>query len=762
MADIDDDFDEDEEAGETEAEKRLETKSSKPWLTMITRAGKAGFDDYNDRCDNIDKRFASLERLASAARDREFQIFWANIQVLGPSIYSRPPVPVVVARFKDKRPLYKTAAELLERTAIISFEMADIDGVMRHVRDDLVRTARGVVWMRYEAKGEDGNFYERACHDPVHRRDFIHDPARSWREVDWVAKASYLDKRAMRKRFKEHSGDAYKKANYAVQKDASGNHDGRATAKVWELWCRSQKKVVWVTENVDVCLEVGKPHLDLEGFFPCPKPAYGTTQPGTLIPVPDYVYYKDQIEEINELTARTAALTDGLRLRGFYPAGAGEIGDAVEAAVKSQSNNQVLIPISNWAALGGQAAKDVIMWLPLDMVAQTISACIENRRQLIDDVYQITGLSDIMRGATQASETLGAQQLKSQYGSIRIRDRQDELTRIARDQTRIAAEIMSENFSGKTMLAMSQMQIETDADVKAKLRQAEEQFKALQAQMEEAQNDPETQQLAQQNPEQAQQVMQGAQQQMQQLQGQMQEISGTITIEALVKFLRDERVRPFVLDIETDSTIAPDENAAKQRATEFITAIGGFMGQAFPLVQADPSAAGVVADALKYVASQYRAGREIETSIEEFAEGMKQRASQPQPNPEADAAQAAAKADQEANAAKMQMEQQRLQAEMQAKQAEGQARQQEAQTKLQLMQADAEAKGTEAQARLAEIQAQSVANAQLHEQAMAKGALELDKMRVEIERIGVQAATASQMADAKLNAMQSQPTNGAA
>lgn len=754
MADLDDDT-ELEADGIDNPERK--PKSSKPWLLLLTRAGKAGFNDYNDKCDGIDKQFASLERLSNMARDREFQIFWANIQVLGPSIYSRPPVPVVVPRFKDKRKLYRLAAELLERTTIVLFEMEDIDGVMRAVRDDLVVSARGVVWLRYETK--DGNEYVRLEH--VHRRDFLTDPARSWKEVDWAAKRSFMTQREMRKRFKKHSGDAYKKAAFAVQKDIAGNDDGTLKAGVWELWSKSANKVVWVTEGVDVVLDEDKPHLKLEGFFPCPKPAYGTTQRGSLIPVPDFVYYKDQIEEINELTGRIAALTEGLRLRGFYPAGAGEIGDAVEAAVKSQSSHQVLIPISNWAALGGQSAKDVIMWLPLDLVAQTITACIENRRQLIDDVYQITGLSDIMRGATQASETLGAQQLKSQYGSIRIRDRQDELTRIARDQTRIAAEIMAENFEGETMLAMSQMEIPTNADIRKQLQPLTQQMRQIEGDIAQSQSDPEVQQMAQQNPEQAQQVLQQAQQQLQQLQGQAQQLEATDTIEAVVKFLRDERIRPFVLDIETDSTIAPDENAAKQRATEFVTAIGGFMGQAFPLVQADPSAAGVVSDVLKYVASQYRAGREIETSIEEFAEGMKQRAQNPQPNPEAEAAQQEAQARQQAEQAKAQMEQQRTQADLALKQADLQGRQQEAQIKTEMARMEGEAKQTEAGLRLQEIQAQSQREAARADLDMQKGGLELEKLRLDIERIGAQSVAQTQMADAKLNAMQTKPTNGA-
>ena len=203
-------------------------------------------------------------------------------------------------------------------------------------------------------------------------------------------------------------------------------------------------------------LDIQHPFLTLENFFPCPRPVYGTVERGTLKPVPDFVYYKDQVEEINELTARISALAEALRMKGFYSAGVEELSDAIEAALRKTDNNAILIPVPNTAALGGAALKDAIVWLPVNEVAAVITQLIGLRRQLIDDVYQITGLSDIMRGATNPNETLGAQQLKSQYGSVRVRDRQYELVRLARDVSRIAGEIMAENFQAETLLAMSQ------------------------------------------------------------------------------------------------------------------------------------------------------------------------------------------------------------------------------------------------------------------------------------------------------------------
>lgn len=630
----------DMDGAEDVAEAKGYDTSAKPWLDLIGDAEKC-FSTYQEKCDSIDKLYADMERMANAARDREFQIFWANLEVLKPSIYSRPPVPVVVPTFQNRKELPRRAADMLERSLITSFRQENFDEVMRLVRDDLATSARGVIWVRYEAEqGEEDSLIERVCYDHIDRCDFLHDPARKWRECDWVARRSWLTRDKGYKRFGEH----FLEAEFREQKGKDDEYKGEKKAAVWELWHKTQNVVVWVSPGMDEVLDIQPPFLELENFFPCPMPAYGTKVRGSLKPMPDYLYYKDQIEEINELTARISALSEALRMKGFYAGGSEDLATVIETAMKQQDNNALLIPVPNFTSLGGQALKDAIVWLPIVEVASTVKELIALRQQVIQDVYEITGLSDIMRGVTQASETLGAQQLKSQYGSIRIRDRQHELVRIALDTARIAGEIMAENFQPQTLLSFSQIY---DLPQQAEIVQKAQ---AIQMQVRQAASDPNAIAMAQQNPQQAQQMVQAAQQQLQTLQN-------TVTVEAVVELLRTQRVRPFVLDIETDSTIQPDEDAEKQRRTEFLTAIGGFINQAGPMLQQMPQAAPFVAEALKFTASGFRAGRDLMGVIEEFSEQIKEFAQQrqqgaSQPSPEMMKMQAEDKAHQD----KMQLE----------------------------------------------------------------------------------------------------------
>ncbi|KAB2733622.1 hypothetical protein [Brucella intermedia] len=711
--------------GAAEDEALPKAEDATAWLRVIEQAEKV-FEAYQDKADNIDELYGDLEKLGNINRDRDFQLFWANIQVLAPSIYARPPVPVVVPKFSDNKPVLETTSEVLERCTVVSFDLSAINEVMLGLRDDLAILSRGVPWVRYENK----NGKERVCIEHKDRKDFLHEPARQWPDVGWVAGRAWLTKDEMKARFSDTSGDAYENAEYSIQKDdkQNGADDGLKKAGVWEIWSKTENRVIWITPGVEEVLDSDEPHLNLEGFFPCPKPAYGTLRRRSLIPIPDMVYYKDQLEEIKGLTKRIHALSEAVKVKGFYPS-AGEQGDAIETAMKLKDDGKIMVPVSNWAAFGENGAP--IIWLPVDMIVTTITALVALRKQVIEDVYQIMGLSDIMRGSTEASETATAQSIKAQYGSVRIRDKQQELVRVARDLARISAEIIAENFSQKTIEEMCQMELPTAAAIKKQIKDIEDGAKKqLEAKAkevaEQAKSNPELAQQAQQNPDQAQAAFAQMQEQItQQAQQQIEKLSATVTIDQVMEVLRDQRIRPFTLDIETDSTIQPDEQAEKEARNEFMgvfTQTAAALGQ---LVGSAPEAAPLAGAMLKFVLAPYRAGRELNGKIDAFVEALEAKAGQPQPNPQAEQAEAEAK---------------RHDKEMELKQADFQLREQDmvfkAQAEERRNEAEMAVKTQEAQLKQAETaqrmqlaEQQAQRDAQKHQQDMEKGAWEIERLR---------------------------------
>ncbi|KAF5881504.1 hypothetical protein [Rhizobium sp. PEPV16] len=619
------------------------------WQQELERAERY-FKSWHDRCVKIEKIYLDQQSDQTNAAKRRFPMLWANTSVLQPAVYARVPQPVVERRFKDAQPVARMASELVERNLAYMGDEADIDSIMRAVRDDFLLCARGTVWLRYEADfepldmgvqpsdapanrglpegllggmGEDGGAPpeaisdERVCIDYVHWSDFLHSPARRWKDVTWVARRVPMTDEEMEKRF---GPDAMTSLSaQAAGSNKGSNRTERAENEgkthVWEIWCKSENYTVWIADGAPVALEVSEPPLDLTHFWPCPRPAYGTMSTSSLIPVPDYVYYQQQCDEIDLLTKRVNKLTDQLRLKVFYPSGDGAISPAIEKAMRPE-NDTVMVPIPEWAAFTDKGGSKAIVTLPIDEVQKVIIACIQARKQLIEDVYQITGISDIVRGDTQASETATAQRIKSQWGSIRIRDRQAELARFARDIIRLAGEIICDQFQPETLMLVSGIKLPT---------MAEKQQVQLQMQQ--------MQMAAQQTAARAEQMGQPAPpppQMPQQLERMMQQP----TIDEVVQLLRNDSIRGFQIDIETDSTIEPDEDAEKQRRMEFVQMIGGFLQQAGAMAQQNPMLVPVMVETLLFAARGFRAGRQLESTLEQVGAQLSEAATAPNPPPE--------------------------------------------------------------------------------------------------------------------------------
>lgn len=693
-----------------------EPKSSDILLAAIKTAEK-GFASYNQLAQKIDDLY-SLQGQDIFADDQgqDFQLFWSSLEILKPSIYSRPPIPVVAPKFKDRDPVISVASQMLERALVSSFDASEIDEVMLETRDDLAMNNRGVQWLSYE--DEDG---QKVCIEHLDRTDFLHEPARKWADVGWVARRAWMTRLEMQARF---GGTAWESANFVVRHDDRnmGSADNSEKAGVWEVWSKTDNRVYWVTDGVPTILDHDEPHLQLSRFYPCPRPAYGTRRRRSLVPIPDYVRYGNTLDQISELTTRVYDLLREVRLKGFFPAG-GDIGQAVETAIADQSSASILIPVPA-AAFMGAAGGQMVQWLPLSEIATAIQGLLQARGQLIQDFYEVSGISDIMRGATDAGETLGAQQLKQHNGSIRVKDKVDELTRIAAETAHIAGEIMAEHFSQKSLMDMSQMQLRTKAEIKKSLNELEKtadaELRALGDKAKQA-----MQQGQQVPPEQAQQMQAQFQEQQQAIiakyEPQIKALGEEVSIDAVMQLLRDERTRGFVIEIETDSTVLTDDMAEKSSRAEFLSAFSTASQAVVGLAQAGPAGAELGGALVKFALAPFRVGREMDAQIDKFAEEAAAMAGQAGDDGSAALAEAQGKlADAEMVKAQAQMS--KVESDTTLKQAEGERKLMEAQAKaqkeqdnlrlevLKLQQTanDGERKSKEADAKIDQMKAQTM------------------------------------------------------
>ena len=499
-------------------------KPASYYLDMIESALKAPeMAEWNERCKKIRKKYRYES--SQQNRTRRYQILWSNMEVMKPSVLAKSPQPVVQRRYRDADAIGREACDLLERAVRFQCESNDYFSRLEQVRDDFLLYGRGVARVFYEpvtttvedADDVDG-LDEVAVQGPereeqeeraealehnnpdeildfenvklryVQREDFVCQAARVWDEVQWVAFRAYLSKDDLIERFGKEIAELIPLDASPEQPDtdAMNGHAapvGSSKATVWEFWDKQDFKVCWIAKGYPKVLECSEPYLKLDGFYPCPKPAFGTLSTDSLAPVPDYVYYQDQAEEIDTLTARIGALQQALKLVGFYPAGPqGEGAPEIERAMSPGFENK-MIAVKSWAAFteGGKGGAPII-WLPIEQVGELLRGCVELRKQLIEDVYQIVGISDIMRGDAEAQETATAQSIKAQFGSIRIRERQQELARFSRDIIRMVAQIICVQFQPETLLKMTNMTLPTEAELQQQMMMQQQQALMQQAQ----------------------------------------------------------------------------------------------------------------------------------------------------------------------------------------------------------------------------------------------------------------------------------------
>jgi len=613
---------------------------------------------------------------------RRFAMLWSNTQTIQPAVYSRPPTPVVTRRFKDADPTGRVTSEVLERCLAYSVDAQDLDATFREASFDFVLLARGQTWERYvpthgpmvtpqialqvvtrgdegeegpdnpSYADEDGNPYEGEVHygedgnpygdgepyepvvfeesvtDYVNWEDFGHSVARTWDEVSYVWRRVYLSRDQLIDRFGPNLGKLIPLDWGPVQqghRDSTTQYQQKAA--IYEIWCKDDKKVYWISKSWNSRpLDERDDPLELDGFFPCPRPLLGTTGNDSVIPTPDYVFYQDQAEEIDKLTARIAVLQDAIKVRGFYAAQ-----QSVNLNNLLNSDTNILIPVPDWVTMKeGGGVRGNIEWFPIDQVVSALQALLQQRAQLISDVYQITGVSDIQRGESDPRETMGAQKIKATFGSLRVRDRQIEMARFCRDVLRIKGQVIANRFSADTLKAMSGVQLPTNAEkqaVQLQIAQMQLQAQAQQAQAMAAQqpqaapqgpagpSQPGPQPQAATAPAQAPQMGHNGGPPMD-IPQDMQDILASPSWEDVESLLHDEAFRSFRIDIETDSTIEPNEQEEKQRTTELLTALGNLIQQWGPAIGAQPALAPMVGGLIKFALRRFRAGRELEDLID--------------------------------------------------------------------------------------------------------------------------------------------------
>ena len=570
---------------DTRAEQEKLLGPSRYWQNELEQASQ--FErDWRERGNRVVERYRDERGGGSGIGPitSRFNILWANTETLKGALFARMAKPDVQRRFPDPNPAARQVAILLERTLSYDLDTYDASRPLKSALEDYLLPGRGVVWVVYEpiiikekikieVRGDDVAIDEeeeverlgdqRCRFEYVHWQDYRESPSRRSEDVTWRARRHLFTRDDLVGRgFK----DAYDvPLNWMPDSESNSDEEIYNRAEVWEIWCKVTRKRIFIaTGHKDVLAEDEDPY-ELQDFFPTPTPLIAVRTNNTSIPVPEFTLYQDQAEELDRVTSRITYLIEGLKRRGVYDASVPEL---AHLAVAGDND---FVPSENFASLaqkGGLAG--AFQTEDISAVSAVLNGLYTQRTQVLQIIYEVTGISDIIRGGgTKASESATAQQLKAQYGSMRLRRRQDEIQKYIRDLFRIKAELIAENY------------------------------------------EPEI----------------------------LQRITGLEVTDEMLEILRNDKLRNYQIDVETDSTVFADEEEVKRTRIEFANVFGNYLVKAIEATRAAPEITPIAFEILKFVAGAWKIGRNFEDVIEQTEATVMQQLQAmqqqpPQPSPE--------------------------------------------------------------------------------------------------------------------------------
>ncbi|PXX41092.1 MULTISPECIES: hypothetical protein [Burkholderia] len=704
----------------------LAKKRMKDWRTQAKKV----WDIYHGK---------SVQR-----KKNSFNALWANTEILAPSIYNTLPTPDVRRRFAQQDPLGKTVSEVMNRSLTFNAETTDFDAEIQMDILDMLIVGRGLSRVRYvpdlvqvgdvqqtgieaqetnlEHEAQEGEqneelAWETAPVEHVKWDKYLCGPGRSFKEIPWWAFEHDLTRDELVDRFGDEIGNTIPlnggPADTDVERERINDDQSLAlfkTAKVWEIWDKDSRTVKWLAEGYPNGLaKVEADPLKLQQFFPFPNPLRAIADSDTFEPTTLYEQYKEQAEELDRVSTRINKIMSGLKLRAIYDP---SLGTQVAELFRGEDND--LIPadssIKQLYEAGGIAS--AIWWAPIEQAAKVLDVLRQQREQCKQVIYELTGLADIMRGASDPSETKGAQDLKVAFGMTRLSRMQRDVQRYIRDLFALQAEIMCERFQIDTLKQMTQVQLPTDAEVMSQMMQV-----VVTAKMQGANVPPLP--------------------------------PKPITWEDVKKAMSDDAQRTFRVDIETDSTIAAAQQEDASDLQAVLSAIVELVKEVGPMVQIGVLPFPAFKELLLMTARKFRMGSSVEDAIDQM-----QPPKQGQPPVQLQVEQMRQEGKKQEIAAQVQADQQRAQADAQVEYAKQHAQALQAQQENALeaqrnqLQAQNEAMlermRVESDAALERMKAEMQAQTQLMLQAMKnQSALEVAEITTGAQLQAAQISAAS-------------------
>lgn len=567
-------------------------------------------EPYIRRTEAIEKLYRGNDHTRNAnTSSNSFNILYTNTNTTLPLLYAEPPKAEVRARNNVSQPQVREAAQILEDVLDYSIDAYDLDGVLSSLVFDYELYAMGVGRVVYtpimekvaeatrvkgvdelseegEELAEDAGvaiivtpehekvIYEEVSCEYVYYQDLLYPDAKRWEDVPWIAFRGMHTRDELVEKFGEEIGNRIKLDQTIEGGDTS---DDFKRATVWEIWDKDNRQRLHLANGYNKVFEIEDDPMSLRSFYPIPKPLFGEQTTSTLTPIPLYVFYQDQATELNEVSKRITKLTKELKRRGVYDASVKGLSRVISA------NDNTFVGIDEWNQFVEKGGiNNVIAEMDIQNIANVVISLYTQRDQILQIIYQIIGLGDIQRAVTDPRETFGAQKMKGKYGTLRISSRQRAVAKYIKNLLALKAEVISEQFEATTIAIVGNVQPK------------EIEVTGVDGQL------------------------------------QTREIDPIEYVRDVIKpIIEDQEPRQVVIEIETDSTVAVDEEAEQAQAVEFTQLLGNF-AQSAPLL-AEAYGMEVTTKLLVEMLKKFKLSRRMQQEFIERIEEMREQAENPPP-----------------------------------------------------------------------------------------------------------------------------------
>jgi hypothetical protein len=557
-------------------------------------------------------------------------IFYSNAQTLKSCIMPMMPRPVI--RQKDsesfgddndrQKALKDLAIELLEKTAEYFISKTSPDEFEKFKCDYFV-TGRGVLWMTadvggwgdgdelgkrdsrhnvgrgrngkrdgdafdksFEYDNEDsgrgyncGELYKKSYGDElitlerVSFEDFLMQPADRWQDVRWVARKRVLSKEDFKKKFPKYanSHNAFESIRYADECIA------QEAAVLWEIWDKKEERVLFACASLGKILKTVKNPYQLKGFLPTAQPLQSVSNNLKMTPIPEFCLYESLAKDLDKAQKRISRLISSMKAHGFYNQKYANVAKALMASKEGE-----YVPVESDAP---DFFNNLIVFAPLEEKQRVIEGLYRYKQNLMQSIYEITGISEIMRNIG-VDETATSVNTRSRFGSLRLQQRQNQANAYMKQTYEIVCEFAGAFLDADTISKITSAKLPFKEEIELGLLEIAASERNLSyADMEEAQRQEAEQSLREQR----------------------QDLESKITWEELLEYLRNADLSKYLIEAETDFDVLEDDAKKQEKRMNLLNAFSSSLSNAMPLMEAAPGTADAILELISFAMDSFEA-----------------------------------------------------------------------------------------------------------------------------------------------------------